>query len=1222
VSVDTVTSSETTTHSSDVNADGYKNVDVTQIDGGDIPSHTSAIKEFTSQKDIQNYIDKNIIQFFKSQSPPNLSAIDRTINDLIISLAEDNEKLAAVVYHAVDTMPNNNLIIQDTDLTGKRKIVFGSSTKAISDSFFNEIATASQDVAAYTNNYFNTSPTTDTSKTDTSTTDTSTTDTSTTDTSKTDTSTTDTSTKDTQKKDTSTKDTQKKDTAFSEEILAFLPDDTTLEDLDETLMIDIKTGKKINPTDYDQDKPEEVAKLKKIMENAITIKTNGHHEGLADGDNAQKITDALVKYITRPYEQNVSEDGLQDIMDNLSLEMSGHIFKNVQDTILKSSNPADIKKLTNFKSKINDNGLDGIIAEVYNYNYLGGNTSDPSLFLMDIFKNDPSKKLNTINIDQIATVLSAQLDDFLSDTNEPPDKKPLDFISQALNMLSAGSPDNLTNGHIETLLQKIASKTSKGKPDDVKDILSDLAINSGIDTIKTVSIQTGHTLMSNFGEFTYTNDTGTSTTFSSDDTTSGGFNTFTNDMIQLIQGGGTLVKEPNDEATKAVIASQTADMIMALSPTQQKAIIQKFIDSGIDSNILEHFIPLASDTSTNLSKIIEQIKLQENIDDLNSATSVQAKADIFSDIINAFKDPKSSIEMDNLIHGLMQNQTTEPKSFLGLNVTELSQFNALLTQKLQENGGTTNTSTTPETIIGNIKTALSKEAITFKDSDNKTVYAEDVLVNGSDIYLDTIKNGMDLNNAKLLLNSLTPAEKSDPSFFTNILSNKNSFNSETEFTNFITSIQNILTALSEKTDPEFNVLKTSLTNALLTNKPTFNGFECPADFKIGDDPENKKTDGSFLAFLTRNGSAVGITDDALNALDLKAIIANTDYVNHIVTNLNDVDSETWINTIKTGLGADTSSISTFNTNITNCNTIAKKEKAIKNGESSAETYEEALANFKALDITTITAENFDQFEKELLAMMKFKILLSKDKKPNEIYNEAYNKTPDETYNGIYNKNNISNQSQVNNIGKIFTDLGITLNSNAKSSDPKQAAILELFANASVNYVIDAKKDKNNEFKNSSKNDLLRQLIDAAGGTLDQGEQDQLLAHRVGYAIYRLDDAEKSDFGNVSDIVSGASFSLKNNVHEDKIQSGYNGDEYSSQYGNTLNIIATDKKTLITTPPNTTTPPATPPPNTTTPPATPPPNTTTTPPNTTTTPPNTTTTSTDTTGDEVYSTTTF
>ena len=45
-------------------SDGYGNVDVTQVDGGDITSHVGAIKGLTSIQDIQNYIDKNIVQFF------------------------------------------------------------------------------------------------------------------------------------------------------------------------------------------------------------------------------------------------------------------------------------------------------------------------------------------------------------------------------------------------------------------------------------------------------------------------------------------------------------------------------------------------------------------------------------------------------------------------------------------------------------------------------------------------------------------------------------------------------------------------------------------------------------------------------------------------------------------------------------------------------------------------------------------------------------------------------------------------------------------------------------------------------------------------------------------------------------------------------------------------------------------------------------------------------
>ncbi len=66
MSVDTVTGNESPSYSSDVSSDSYGDVDVSQTDGGDIASHVNAIKGLTSQKEIQDYIDKNIIQFFKS----------------------------------------------------------------------------------------------------------------------------------------------------------------------------------------------------------------------------------------------------------------------------------------------------------------------------------------------------------------------------------------------------------------------------------------------------------------------------------------------------------------------------------------------------------------------------------------------------------------------------------------------------------------------------------------------------------------------------------------------------------------------------------------------------------------------------------------------------------------------------------------------------------------------------------------------------------------------------------------------------------------------------------------------------------------------------------------------------------------------------------------------------------------------------------------------------
>ena len=131
MAVDSVSNNDISSNNNQVDNDEYGNVDITKTDSGDIETHATTIKSLSSSQEIKDYIDKNIIDAFKSKTPPDLAGSDRAVVALIASIGDSDPELAAITYHAADS--NVNLKIEDQDLEGKRKLVLGSSIKIIPD---------------------------------------------------------------------------------------------------------------------------------------------------------------------------------------------------------------------------------------------------------------------------------------------------------------------------------------------------------------------------------------------------------------------------------------------------------------------------------------------------------------------------------------------------------------------------------------------------------------------------------------------------------------------------------------------------------------------------------------------------------------------------------------------------------------------------------------------------------------------------------------------------------------------------------------------------------------------------------------------------------------------------------------------------------------------------------------------------------------------------------
>jgi hypothetical protein len=481
------------------------------------------------------------------------------------------------------------------------------------------------------------------------------------------------------------------------------------------------------------------------------------------------------------------------------------------------------------------------------YNYIGGNNGDPNLFLTDIFKNDPIKKLNSVNIEEISSVLSEQLNDYLSHPEEERDEKALNFIKQSIGTLATLNPDNVPTGKMNDLLQSIASKAKGGNDDEVKEILSSLSLNAGVETFKTATTQTGQELTSHFGEFTYT-DNGKTTTFS-DNITDPGFSSFVTDIGKLMQGTHpTLAEYKDDPNVKGVVASQAANMVFSLSDSQQQAVIEKLSKSpDFKADDLLHLMKLSGDNTSNLAVIINKINVNQHIDDMKNTgkLGVDGKANIFAEIIEGFTDPNNIGEMQALVDMIVKGKTTGKNTdFLGIKTEDdFLAFKAGLSQALIDAQ-----IADPQPIIDNLTKSLGLKGIKFGE------YYADTLNEDGEYYNEKIDAGFKTpEDADKFLDSLTDAQKADPALFTAMMAEKE-FNTEEEYENFMQSMNCIMESLSDKTQLDFNVVKTNFMDALLANKPNFNYDDAPTLSDPGS-----ATGNSFLAYLTSNFKD---TDDA------------------------------------------------------------------------------------------------------------------------------------------------------------------------------------------------------------------------------------------------------------------------------------------------------------------------------------------------------------------------
>ncbi len=199
--------------------------------------------------------------------------------------------------------------------------------------------------------------------------------------------------------------------------------------------------------------------------------------------------------------------------------------------------------------------------------------------------------------------------------------------------------------------------------------------------------------------------------------------------------------------------------------------------------------------------------------DINATKDINEKATIFADIILGFSDPSNPTEMQDLIDIILKEENTD---FLKIKTTdEFITFNTALLEELKEAN-----IESPEIIIDNLKQSLSYKSVKFTvtGNDNEDVYADTINQDGN-FYIDKINSDtLSQEDALLFLDNLTDEQKADPDLFTELLDNKKISSTE-NYTSLITSIENILTALSEKSGAEWDIFKTNLTNALANNTP-------------------------------------------------------------------------------------------------------------------------------------------------------------------------------------------------------------------------------------------------------------------------------------------------------------------------------------------------------------------------------------------------------------------
>jgi hypothetical protein len=519
---------------------GYNVGQSSNIDPKDTQAHFQNIHKLNSFSDIVNYIQQNIINALNGQ--PETHSI---IISLIDNIGQNNPQLASLIYHAADE--NLRLTVLNPKETGNRRLKVENFEKPLPDHIFKEIALASQGVSGYQSSYFNNNapfnnqPSTNVLQPPVP-----------------------------QPQEQpypqqapvlqadpqpqaqpqpqpqeylevepeQPEQPQIVNPALSlpQGILDYLPKDFDINNLDKTLIIDITTGDEVNPEEFDLTDPNQVVKYEAILKNSVTIYTDGR-DGLINQQGTVVTADALVDYITSPYSNDISPEGLEDILDKLTIKQGSDILLLAQDEIYNSDNPADKIKLNNFLTTPSNGKLDKKIKELLTYNVNGGNSGSPNVFLNDVFKNDPTFRLNSFNIDKIASKLSDQLETYLKLKHEDRDPKYLNFITQAIETLSTSHSENVDKGLIATLLQKTLDKVDGSKQEEAKEILSDLSHKAGVTTFSATSLSTGQSLISQFGENIYTDASGKEIVFDATTPPSDAhFKSFQNDIIALITG--------------------------------------------------------------------------------------------------------------------------------------------------------------------------------------------------------------------------------------------------------------------------------------------------------------------------------------------------------------------------------------------------------------------------------------------------------------------------------------------------------------------------------------------------------------------------------------------------------------------------------------------------------------------------------------------------------------
>jgi|GEM_PF-6992160 len=714
---------------------------------------------------------------------------------------------------------------------------------------------------------------------------------------------------------------------LSDAIKSLLSEDKELKDLDKTKIIDLKTGKEVKMSDFDLDDPEEAAEYQEVMERSVTLYTDGRDEGLTSINDASFLAEALAEYIANPYTHSISEDGLEDSLDNLSFKLRADILAQAQNIIYSSNDPSDKIKLNNFQNdnNLSRKGLDKIIHELYNHNYEGGNTGSPNVFLNDIFKNDPAFKLNSININQISDQLASQLEKYLDEKKEDRDPKYLNFIQQTISQLAATDPDNEAQGHIARLLQETLGKVTGNDDNVVKEILSNLSHQAGVETYKAVSVSTGQQLIGQFGEYTYFDDNGRGKSFSSDENLPNDLKT---DIIGLITGDHPSLSEYTDDAAgRAVIASQAADLLVALSPEHQTEIINALYESDNSINILQNFSNTAGDDATNLNDILnklESIKVSETI---QNAETAQAKATIFVEGIKTLENPSDPIQIQQLIDKLVDGE-----EFLNLSAEDAVIFFTELELELTENN-----ISNPTAIIENITEALSSHNVQFRSTATDEEFFTSQLTDIDNLFLDQLldkEKNFSTDQAESFLNSLSDEEKLDPELFAEFLEDGRNFNTESEYDNFKASLGNILKELETKDSDEWDILKENLTDLLLTSEPELL-------FESNDATDILDEDMSYLAHLLSDDGDI-ISN---GALDIIEIVQNEEFLEYLAEKEPaNADSFPITDQIKDALQSsnETEYLAAF---VVFNNNLEKYQNIHDDSTSSATSAEQADANF-------------------------------------------------------------------------------------------------------------------------------------------------------------------------------------------------------------------------------------------------------------------------------------